>query len=105
MNICKFSYDFLTDHKAKDIVTINVRNLSDVCDDLIIATGTSSRHVKSLGKNLVAECKKNKIPVLSYEGDDWWVLVDLGSVVAHIMQDEAREYYQLEKLWQQTPKT
>jgi len=67
---------------------------------MIIVTGTSDRHVKSIADNLVTDAKSEKLDVLGVEQDRSWVLVDLYDVVVHIMLDEAREFYSLEKLWE-----
>lgn len=63
-------------------------------------TGTSDRHVKSLASNLVQEAKSEKLNVLGIEQDRSWVLVDLYDVIVHIMLEETREFYSLEKLWE-----
>ena len=91
--------------KGKNIVTLDVRELSDVMDTLIIASGTSSRHSRSLAENLVEETKKAGFRALGVEGLDAgdWVLVDFGDTVVHVMQQETRDYYELEKLWSMKP--
>ncbi len=88
--------------KARDIIVIDVSGKSSVTDTLVICSGNSKRHVSSIADNLIVECKHTEHSPLSVEGKDTgeWVLVDLGNVVAHIMQDETRDFYQLEKLWQ-----
>lgn len=91
--------------KGKNIVTLDVRELSDVMDTLIIASGTSSRHARSLAENLVEETKKKGFRALGVEGLESgdWVLVDFGDTVVHVMQEDARAYYELEKLWSMKP--
>jgi ribosome-associated protein len=91
--------------KGQEIVTLDVSQLSDVMDTLIIASGTSSRHARSLAENLVEETKKAGFRALGVEGLETgdWVLVDYGDTVVHVMQDEARNYYELEKLWTMKP--
>jgi ribosome-associated protein len=87
--------------KAKDIVTIDVAGISDVTDTLIICTGTSKRHVRSIAEQTALAAKsEGEIPlgIEGLEGSEW-VLIDMGNVVAHVMQDETRQFYQLEKLW------
>ncbi|MGY4676875.1 ribosome silencing factor [Pasteurella sp. P03HT] len=97
--------DFLIDKldtlKATDIRHLDVRGKSPITDDMVICTGTSSRHVASLAQNLITECKLAGFETFGDEGMDTadWVVVDLGQAIVHIMQAESRELYQLEKLW------
>ncbi|MDT0581779.1 MULTISPECIES: ribosome silencing factor [Alteromonadaceae] len=100
--IVKFVVDKLDDMKARDIIEINVEDKSTITDMLIVCSGNSKRHVSSIAENLVVEMKAAEMPPLSVEGKESgeWVLVDLGDVVVHVMQDETRDFYQLEKLWQ-----
>lgn len=91
----------LEDMKAKEIVTIDVAGISDVTDTLIICTGTSKRHVRSIAEQTALASKNaGEVPlgVEGLEGSEW-VLIDLGNIVVHVMQDETRQFYQLEKLW------
>lgn len=91
--------------KGKEILMLDVKELTDVTDTLIIASGTSSRHTRSLAENLVEETKKAGFRALGVEGLDAgdWVLVDYGDTVVHVMQQETRDYYELEKLWSMKP--
>ena len=91
----------LEDLKAEDITVLDVQGKTTVTDWLIIATGSSSRHVKSLANNVVAEAKNAGQRPLGSEGEieGEWVLVDLGDVIVHVMQRQVREYYDLESLW------
>lgn len=91
--------------KGQNIVTLDVHELSDVMDTLIIASGTSNRHSRSLAENLVEETKKAGFRALGIEGLEIgdWVLVDFGDTVVHVMQQETRDYYELEKLWSMKP--
>ncbi len=91
--------------KGKNIVTLDVRELTDVMDTLVIASGTSSRHARSLAENLVEETKKKGFRALGIEGLESgdWVLVDFGDTVVHVMQEDTRAYYELEKLWSMKP--
>lgn len=91
----------LEDLKAKDIVTLDVRGLTGVTDYMVICSGTSSRHVKSLANNVAVEVKKHGQRAQGIEGGQAadWVLVDFGDVVVHVMSPEARDFYDLERLW------
>ncbi len=96
----------LDDHKAEDIVTLEVRELTSVTDWMVICSATSKRHAHALGDHVVSTLKAQGIQPLGVEGDmqNEWLLVDLGSVVAHIMLPEIRKFYSLEKLWSVTLK-
>jgi len=87
--------------KAKDVVEIDVRGKSSVTDFMIIASGTSSRHVKSIADEVVKFAKRLDVMPLGVEGEQEaeWVLVDLGDVVVHVMLPRVREFYALERLW------
>ncbi len=99
--LCDQVIEALEDVKGKNIVTLNVSALTDVMDNMVIASGTSSRHVKSLAENAIVELKKQGYPPFGIEGmdDGEWVLVDFGDVVLHVMQPHIREFYDLERLW------
>ena len=92
----------LEDLKAENIVELDVHDKTDVTDYLVVASGNSSRHVKSIANNVVIEAKKAGYPPIGVEGeaDGEWVLVDLADVVVHVMQPQIREFYDLENLWQ-----
>jgi ribosome-associated protein len=91
----------LDDLKAKDVVTLDVRGLTSVTDFMLVGTGTSNRHVKSLATNVSVELKKHGCKPLGIEGGQVadWMLVDAGDVVVHVMSPEARDFYDLERLW------
>ena len=91
----------LEDLKAVNTVTLDVAAMTDVTDFLVIASGTSNRHVKSLADNVCMEAKKQGMRPLGVEGEDAgeWVLVDFGDVVVHVMLPATRDFYDLERLW------
>lgn len=91
----------LEDLKAVNTVTLDVRGLTDVMDYLVISSGTSNRHVKSLADNVAVEAKKRGARPIGTEGEDAgeWVLVDFGDVVVHVMLPATRDFYDLERLW------
>ena len=99
--LARLAYEALDDMKGQSITVLNVMKLTTVTDTMIICTGTSNRHVKSLAQNVAEEAKRAGHQPLGMEGTDQgeWVLVDLGGVVVHVMQAQARAFYQLEKLW------
>lgn len=91
----------LDDLKARDVREIDVREKSSVTDLLVVASGTSSRHVKSIADEVVRKAKKAGLPPIGVEGqrEAEWVLVDLGDIVVHVMLPRTREFYGLERLW------
>ena len=93
--------DAVGELKAKDVVEIDVRGKSSVTDYMVIASGTSSRHVKSIADEVVKFAKKLDVMPLGVEGEREaeWVLVDLGDVIVHVMLPRVREFYALERLW------
>ena len=97
--------DALEDLKGNDLTVMDVTTLTDVMDTLVIVTGTSSRHVKSLAENVIYEAKQRGIRAIGVEGMDAgeWVLVDYGDIVVHVMMQTTRDFYELEKLWSIEP--
>ena len=91
----------LDDNKAKSITAINLMNKSFIADYMIIASGTSSRHLQSLSEILVNELKKIGINNCKIEGKESsdWKLVDAHDVIVHIFHPEKREFYDLERMW------
>ncbi len=96
----------LEDLKGKEIVALDVTRATSVTDYMVIASGTSNRHVKALVDNLLESSHANGIPSIGVEGRETmeWVLVDLGDVVVHVMKQEARDFYDLERLWSEVPR-
>jgi len=93
--------DALDDMKAQNITVLDVRGRTSVTDFMIIATGTSSRHVAAVASNVEEKIKKAGLIPNGTEGrsSSDWVLIDLFDVVVHIMTDQARHFYDLERLW------
>lgn len=93
--------DALGDLKAVDIVALDVADLTSITDYMLIASGTSDRHVRSIADSVVEKAKDSGQSVLGIEGHEYgeWVLVDLHDVVVHIMQPRVRDFYKLENLW------
>jgi len=93
--------DALEDAKARDIAVLDVRKISDFTDYMVIATGTSNRHVQSTADKVVDALRTHGVRTVGVEGGKTgdWVLIDFGDVVAHVMREEIRDFYNLEKLW------
>ena len=91
----------LAEMKAKDTVEVDVRGKTSIADFLVVASGTSTRHVKSVADEVLRFAKKCGVMPLGVEGEREaeWVLVDLGDVIVHVMLPRVREYYALERLW------
>ncbi len=91
----------LDDMKAQDIVALNIGEIASFADYMIIASGTSDTHVKSIANNTVKDLNKQGVKALSEEGSSVaeWVLIDFGDVVVNVMRPEVRVFYELEKLW------
>ena len=101
----KVAINALEDMKGKDISCLEVSGITTIADYMIVVTGTSTRHVKSLSEEVVKQIKESDGPVIGVEGKGQgeWVLVDLGDVIVHVMQEETRKLYDLESLWGMTP--
>ncbi len=99
--LCTLVVDALDDIKAKDIIKLDVRELTTVTDYMIVASGTSNRHVQALVENVAEKAKAAGHKPLGIEGEDGgeWVLLDLEDALVHVMLPKVREFYNLEKLW------
>lgn len=95
----------LEDVKAQDISVIDVRDRTSVTDYMILASGTSNRHVRSLAESVVSDVKEKGVRYANVEGANVsdWILVDLGDIVVHVMMPATREFYDLERLWRDAP--
>ena len=95
----------LEEMKGNDIVVLDVSGNTSVTDFMVIASGTSNRHVASMANNLVVKVKEQGVRPLGVEGQSGneWVLVDLADIVVHIMQPAVRQFYDLERLWSDLP--
>ena len=95
----------LEDMKAVNVKVIDVRGLTDVADTLVIASGTSDRHVRSIADRVIEQAKASGVRPLGTEGEreGEWVLVDLRDIVVHVMLPRVREFYALERLWEAGP--
>ena len=91
----------LDNNKAVNVVSIDLKKKTYIADYMIVASGTSSRHIQSLSEILCAELKKNGIRNCKIEGKDSkdWKLVDTHDVIVHIFHPEKREFYDLERMW------
>jgi len=91
--------------KARDLVGLDVHQLTSFTDAFLLATGTSDRHVRSVADAVLEVSKEMGRSPLGVEGYDEgrWVLIDLNEVVVHVFQEEVREYYDLERLWGDAP--
>ena len=91
----------LEDAKTQNIAVLDVRKISDFTDYMVIATGTSNRHVQSSADKVVETLRGHGVRPVGIEGKQLgdWVLIDVGDVVVHLMREQTRDFYNLEKLW------
>ena len=104
-DVIELAVKALEDMKGIDLVVIDIVGKSSIADAMIVVTGTSQRHVRSLAESVRLSAKQADHPPLGIEGGDSsdWVLVDLGDVIVHVMTEEKRDFYSLEKLWSVGP--
>ncbi|KPU82060.1 iojap family protein [SAR11 cluster bacterium PRT-SC02] len=100
-NLKKIIENFLNNNKASNIISIDLKKKSHIADYMIIASGTSSRHLQSLSENLILELKKTGIENCKMEGKESedWKLVDAIDIIVHLFHPEKRNFYDLEKMW------
>jgi len=96
-----FVIDKIDDLKGQDIIAIDVKGKSSITDCMVICTGTSNRHVMAIAENVVQASREIGLSPMGVKGitASDWVVVDLGEVIVHVMQEESRQLYELEKLW------
>ena len=96
-----FVIEKLEEIKGRDITILDIAKKSGFADYMIVCSGNSNRHVKSIAQSVAIECRAAGIEPLGIDGNDVgeWALVDLSSVIVHVMTDEIRDRYQLEELW------
>ena len=97
----KLVVDSIEDLKGTDIKVLNTEGITAIADRMIICSGRSSTHIKSIADNVVKNAKSHNINIVGLEGttNSEWVLIDLGDIIVHVMQPATRDYYNLEALW------
>ncbi|MGL1956944.1 MAG: ribosome silencing factor [Colwellia sp.] len=96
-----FVVEKLEDMKGRDIISLNISDKASFADYMIICSGNSNRHVKSIAQSVAMECRAVGVEPRGMEGNDVgeWSLVDLNDIIVHVMTDEQRDKYNLEQLW------
>jgi len=96
-----FVIETIENMKGRDIISINITEKASFADYMIICSGNSNRHVKSIAQSVAIECRAKGCEPKGIEGKDVgeWALVDLGDIIVHVMTDEQRDKYNLEQLW------
>jgi ribosome-associated protein len=96
-----FVIEALQDIKAQDIINLPVEHLTEIMSNIIITTATSKQHCQAIGRHLIESAKEKSIEIIGVEGlnEKEWILVDFGEIVVHIMLENIRSFYELEKLW------
>jgi ribosome-associated protein len=95
----------VADMKGQNVVIMDIQKMSSIADYMLVVTGTSSRHVRSIADEVEKRCKDKGVTIRGMEGQEGaeWVLLDLGDVIVHVMQGATRKLYDLESLWKLTP--
>lgn len=103
----KLVMEALEEIKGIDLLALDVSKITSIADSIIIASGSSHRHVQSLADNVLRRAREAGVRPLGVEGEQVgdWVLVDLGDVIIHVMRPEVRAFYNLEKLWDVVPRS
>jgi ribosome-associated protein len=101
--------ELLTEHKGQEVCTLDLRGINNWTDFFIIATVTSNAHMDGLERHIKEYCHTRDIPVMGKskrgETGDEWRLIDLGLIIVHLMRPNAREFYELERLWSPIPRS
>ena len=99
--VLRLILDALDEAKAEDIRQFDVRELTDITDFMVIASGTSHRHVHAMAKRVREAARQEQLHPIGVEGESEndWILIDYIDVVVHLMMPEVREFYSLERLW------
>ena len=105
--LLELAVETLEDFKAFDIKVLDVKKLTSIADYLVVASGTSRRHVRSVSERVAEASKHAGVAPLGIEGKEGsdWILIDLNDVIVHVMQPSVREFYKLEDLWSVRPST
>jgi ribosome-associated protein len=100
-----FVEDTITDMKGQNVVIMDIQKMSTIADYMLVVTGSSNRHVRSIAGEVEKRCKEKGISIRGAEGQESaeWVLIDLGDVIVHVMQAATRKLYDLETLWKLSP--
>ena len=95
----------VSDMKGQNVAILDIQKMSSIADFMLVVTGTSNRHVRSIADEVEKRCKEKGVNIRGMEGQDTaeWVLLDLGDVILHVMQASTRKLYDLESLWKMSP--
>ncbi len=100
-HLCERVKTIIDDHKGLQVVVVDLKEKSSIADYMVIASGTSSRHISGLAQSIAGELSREGVRAKSIEGMSVadWVLIDLGDVIVHLFRPETRTFYDLEKMW------